>query len=268
MEPLTVLSMGWGVQTWTMAAMMALDEMPRADFIVFADTHHESVETYDFIRKWAPWLGEHGLNVVTVKGKRTDVVREDWSNSVLIPAFTVEEGTGKRGQVRRQCTHDWKIIPVRQFIRKELADRATPIAPGAAECWLGISWDEALKRVRDSDVAYVKNVFPLVEHGITRADCVAWLEETDLPVPPKSACTFCPYKSLASWKGLKQRGGPDWDEAVEVDQAIRNKRDSYGLLYVHPARVSLAEAVSIPEDFGAKQLGFEDASCDSGYCFT
>lgn len=31
---LRVLSMGWGRQTWTLAAMMALGEMPRVDFIV------------------------------------------------------------------------------------------------------------------------------------------------------------------------------------------------------------------------------------------
>jgi len=29
---LTILSMGWGVQTWTLAAMMALEEHPRADY--------------------------------------------------------------------------------------------------------------------------------------------------------------------------------------------------------------------------------------------
>lgn len=71
-----ILSMGWGVQTWTLAAMMALDAHPRADFLVFADTHHEGQGTYDFARKWTPWLGERGLTVVTVEAKRTEVARE------------------------------------------------------------------------------------------------------------------------------------------------------------------------------------------------
>ena len=117
MSELSFLSMGWGVQTWTLAAMMALDEHPRADFVVFADTTHENPQTYEFIHTWEPWLGDHGVKTVTVKAKRTDVVREDWSNSVLIPAFTSDALSGKPGQVKRQCTHDWKITPIRKFIR-------------------------------------------------------------------------------------------------------------------------------------------------------
>ena len=37
-QVLRVLSLGWGVQSWTIAAMMALDEMEKVDFAVFADT--------------------------------------------------------------------------------------------------------------------------------------------------------------------------------------------------------------------------------------
>lgn len=268
MSELSILSMGWGVQTWAMAAMMALDEMERPDYIVFADTKHEGQATYEFARLWGPWLGEHGLNLVEVSSNRTEVVREDWSGSVLIPAFTVSDADGSHGQVRRQCTHDWKITPIRQWIREEMARRGISVAPGAVESWQGISWDEALRRMKDSDVKYIKNRYPLVERKMTREACVAWLVAHQLPVPPKSACTFCPYKNRAAWQAQKQEGGADWQESLAVDAAIRDKRaKQHGLLYVHPARKPLAEAVSIPEDFGAKQLGFEDAGCDSGFCF-
>lgn len=261
---LRVLNLGWGVQSWTLAAMMAAGEMPRADYLVHADTGHEMGATYKFRAAWEPWLGEHGLSVVTVGGKRTDVVREDWSGSVLIPAFAVDRRTGKGGQVKRQCTHDWKIAPIRHFVREELRRRGVPVAAGAVESWMGISRDE-WSRMRDSDVTYIRNVYPLVDRGITRAGCVAWLEGHGLPVPPKSGCTFCPYRSLGRWRDLKRDGGPDWQEAVDVDAAIRDKRAAVSL-YVHPGRRPLAEAVSIPEDFGASQLPLEP--CDSGYCMT
>lgn len=269
--------MGWGVQTWALAAMMALEEHPRADFIVFSDTHHESQATYDFAQKWTPWLGEHGLNVVTVEAKegRTDVVVEEWSNSVTIPAFTTDAATGVYGQVRRQCTHDWKIMPIRRFIRQELARQGRKVEPECAESWLGISLDE-FQRMRSSDVKYVVNCYPLVERRIRRIDCISWLEQHELPVPPKSACTFCPFKSIAAWKGLKREGGPDWNEALTVDTAIRYKRQKgegkpghevrKGLeLFVHPARVPLPAAVTIPEDEGAYQTSM-DIGCEGGYC--
>ena len=61
--------------------------------------------------------------------------------------------------------------------------------------YLGISLDEA-RRMRDSDVKYMENRWPLVERYITRQMCINWLIEHDIPVPPKSACSFCPYQSL------------------------------------------------------------------------
>lgn len=261
--PITVLSMGWGVQTWTLAAMMALDEHPRADYIVFADTQHEGVETYEFIQRWEPWLGEHGLTVVTVLAQNTSVVRNDWGRgAIMIPALTVNSETGKHGQINRQCTYEWKIKPIRKFIRSLVKP-----TPNAVESWQGISLDE-WHRMRDSDVKYIRNVYPLVDRRITRAGCTEWLDTHGLPIPPKSACTFCPYKSVSAWKAMKQKDSVDWQEAVTIDEAIRHMRPKHGLVFVHPNRKPLPQAVTIPEDYGAKQLGFEDSPCDSGYCFT
>ena len=119
--------------------------------------------------------------------------------------------------------------------------------------------------MRSSDVAYIENVYPLVDRRITREGCVAWLQAHDLEAPPKSACVFCPFTSIGSWKRLKQEGGPDWEKALEVDAAIRHKRPGF-VLGVHPARIPLAEAVHIPEDDGAHQMEL-DMPCDGGTCF-
>ena len=263
-ERLMILSLGWGVQSWTLAAMVALEELPPVDYAIHADTTHEHKGTYEHAAKWTPWLGEHGVTVVTVLANRPDVVREDWGASTLIPAFSTGITTGDRGQIRRQCTHDWKIMPIRRFIRSVI-DRPTP---GAVPSLQGISYDE-WRRMRTSDVKYIENKYPLVDMRMTRSDCVAWLQSHQLDVPPKSACVFCPFKNIDSWKELKRQGGEDWQYAVAADTAIRNKRVGHGhLLYVHPARKPLAEAVNIPEDHGAYQSELDlEAPCDSGHCF-
>ena len=266
-SPLVVLSLGWGVQSWALAAMSALGELPKLDYAVHADTTHEAAGTYAHAAKWTPWLEEHGVRVVTVKADRPDVVREDWSDSVLIPAFSTDLQTGSHGMVRRQCTHDWKIMPIRRFLRSVIRPTV-----GAVESWAGISLDE-WERMRSSDVAYIVNVYPLVNKRITRLGCISWLEAHALDVPPKSACTFCPYHSPTQWRALKREGGVDWQRALEVDRAIRDKRrgrvkDKSIQLFVHPARKPLAEAVDIPEDVGASQAGFwEQRPCDGGNCF-
>ena len=260
-NPLKILSLGWGVQSWTLAAMAALDEIPKPDYAVHADTTHEASGTYAHAKKWTPWLEEHGVKVITVfaKGTRIGAVSDDSTKAVMIPAFTTNLQGGD-GQIRRQCTSNWKISPIRRFIREVIGK---PRA-GMVESWQGISLDE-WHRMRTSDVAYMTNIYPLVDRRISRADCVAWLEEHGLDIPPKSACTFCPYHTKDHWKRMKQAGGADWDEAVTVDEAIRHQRSGH-VLFIHPSRLPLAEGISIPEDYGAKQMEME-IPCDSGHCF-
>ena len=259
-NPLKVLSLGWGVQSWTLAAMSALGELPTVDYVIHADTTHEAEGTYSHAAKWAPWLEEHGIPVVTVTGKRMEPV--DTSKdipAVLVPAYTLYQQQDK-GQLRRQCTNEWKIKPIRRFIREKVGR----LTPGCVESWQGISLDE-WQRMRSSDVGYITNLYPLVDRRITRAHCITWLEQHGLDVPPKSACTFCPYHNLNHWRTMKRKGGSDWDRAVVADEAIRNKRPPQEL-FVHPTCLPLEEAVRIPEDVGAHQLEME-MPCDSGHCF-
>ena len=47
-----VISLGWGVQSFTLAAMVALGELEPVDYAIHADTTHESILTYRFAEKW------------------------------------------------------------------------------------------------------------------------------------------------------------------------------------------------------------------------
>lgn len=265
---LRVISLGWGVQSWTLAAMSALGELPKVDFVIHSDTGWERQSTYEFARHWTPWLEDHDIRVETVSPS------DGWGTAegpgVFIPAYTIDKQSGVNGQVRRQCTGRWKIQPMRQYISAELKAMGLSKREGAVEQWLGISMDE-WTRMKDSDVKYVKHRFPLIERRMTRQDCLLWLEAHGLPSPGKSACTFCPYHSKAAWQSMKQEGGVDWKQAVQIDNDIRHKRGRYPV-FVHAARVPLEQAVSVPGDFGATQLELlasddADAQCDSGYCF-
>lgn len=171
---------------------------------------------------------------------------------------------------------------MRRYIAAELERRKLSKTPGVVEQWLGITLDE-IQRAKDSDVKYITHRFPLLEKKMNRGDCMTWLKQHGLPSPGKSACVFCPYQNRRRWEAMKRKGGSDWEIALQVDEAIRDKRPPYPL-YVHPDRKPLAEAVVIPEDFGAVQgsmfelvrdiaaaedngIDDADAECDSGYCF-
>lgn len=261
-----ILSLGWGVQSWTLAAMVALKELPPLDFVIHADTTWETQRTYEFATIWGPWLIDHDVKLITVsepeQAKKATTFKTD------IPAFTVSAVNNIHGQLRRQCTGRWKITPIRRFVAEELARRGLSKSTGIVEQWLGITTDE-WQRAKDSDVQYITHRYPLLQMDMSRGDCIIWLQSHGLPVPPKSACTFCPYHSKRAWEEMKREGGADWTQAIEIDLQIRDVRPPYPL-YVHPARVPLAEAVNIPEDYDYEQLSLiddADAECGSGYCF-
>jgi hypothetical protein len=265
MKTLRVLSLGWGVQSWTLAAMAALGEIEPVDVAIHSDTTHEMAGTYAHAAKWTPWLEERGVKVVTVRPNDASLV--DRYGGVMMPTYTID-ANGEFGQIRRQCTGAWKVMPIRRYLRSVLPSSPRP---GAVQLLTGISWDEAL-RMKDSNVKYIEHDYPLVDRRIRRSDCILWLERNKLDVPPKSSCVFCPYHNIKAWEHLKRDGGADWEHAVLADAEIRNARGK-GVdmeLFVHPYRQPLPIAVKIPEDVGARQmiLGDGDPTCDSGFCFT
>lgn len=252
-----VLSLGWGVQSFTIAAMVALGELEPIDTAIHADTTHESKLTYEFAKRWTGWLEEHGVKIITVSPpeERSDPCYHVNTHSLFLPAFTYNGKTN--GQLRRQCTSEWKVLPMRRWMSKNINKKTQ----GIIKQWLGISLDE-FQRMRDSDVKYITNRYPLIERKMTRKDCVIWLMEHDLEVPPKSACTFCPYHNTAEWRRIKNTP-EDWKEAVSVDMAIRKARPPYDL-FVHPSRKPLEEVdFRTMEEKG--QLSLWDSEC-SGIC--
>jgi len=250
-----ILSLGWGVQSFTLAAMSALGELPKV-VAIHSDTSPEREATYQFAAKWTEWLRDRGVDVVTVRAKAVDI--GDMKINIHLPAHTTRLNGEPSGMLRRQCTGRWKIDPLRQYLR------ANGLKGQGVRMWLGISLDEAL-RMKDSDVKWITHYYPLVDLRLSRADCMVWLVKNGMEVPEKSACVFCPYHNKREWLKLKDRGGADWSKAVAIDEAIRDRRPNF-VSYVHPNRQPLT-ALKSASDYGFKQLEF-DTECDSGYCFS
>lgn len=248
-----VISLGWGVQSFTLAAMVALGELEPIDAAIHSDTGYESQLTYEFAERWTPWLEDHGVKVVTVHA--TDgTLRETFSESktgglfLCIPAF-IKNQDGTSSITARQCTTKWKIVPMRRWEQKNR--NGQPI-----EQWIGISLDE-VERMRLSDVKYITHRWPLIEKRMTRLACINWLEKNGLEVPPKSACVFCPFHNIASWRRTKAVP-KDWARAIELDEFIRFYNPPFEH-YLTNRLVPLAELdLSTPEENG--QMNFFDCS--------
>jgi hypothetical protein len=90
-----------------------------------------------------------------------------------------------------------------------------------AEQAIGISTDE-LARAKDSDVKYLRNVFPLIDLGWDRARCVEYLSERGFANTVKSSCLGCPFHGNAGWRWIRDHDPDGWAEAVAFDKAIRH----------------------------------------------
>lgn len=261
-NPIRVISWGYGIQSTTLAVMSVLGMIDKVDYIIAADTGWEKNQTYKAKEWYTNWLEERGQKVYTVSaGSIKDDIMLPHAN---IPFYTKPSGA----PLQRQCTPHYKIEPIRRFLREILGTGKTGgrIKKNSVYCLLGISLDE-FKRMKDSTVTYIKNVYPLVDMGITRDGCVTILKENNLPVPPKSACIICPYTNNKRWLDLKLNSPEEFNDAVEFDKVIREPsqymkdKGIVSSLYLHKSLQPLDEV-----DFESMVSNLDDV-CDSGYCF-
>lgn len=262
-----ILSLGAGVQSTTMALLAAHGEIkPAPDLAIFADTQAEPGAVYDHLR----WMMSGNVlpfpvEIVT-RGSLEDQVRRSIAGEApnYVPWFS-QGGDDSKGMLWRSCTDKFKLTPLRRRMRALVGlETGEQCKEPRVECWIGISTDEAM-RMKPSQNNWCVHRWPLIELGMSRWDCLRWLERHGYPKPAKSACSFCPYRSDDAWRDLRDNHPADWQRAVAIDSEVRcGVKGSTGTLYAHRDFVPLAEAdLSTAEDRG--QLNLFNNECE-GMC--
>lgn len=260
-KPINVLSLGAGVQSTTMALMAAKGDLePMPDCAIFADTQWEPAAVYLHL-EWLIGQVPFPVHKVSKGNLRADIMSRSKTAAGRVAAvpWHMRKPDGEAAMGRRQCTSEYKLNPIRRKVR-ELLGGKTP--KGGASMWIGISTDEAM-RMKPSRVGYMLNRWPLIEKRMNRNDCLRWLERNGFPAAPKSSCIGCPFHSDHQWRELK-KNPTEWNDAVEVDAAIRNQPKFRGQQYVHRSLRPLGEVdLSTAEDRG--QINLFNNDCE-GMC--
>ncbi len=260
---LDLISLGAGVQSSTLALMAALGEItPMPAGAIFADTQSEPAAVYkhlDWLEKQLPFP----VYRVTAGSLRDEILlaMDGQKNRMDArpPFFTLKRSS--EGMLNRQCTQDFKILPIQRKARELIGLKPRqrgPKVPTVTQ-WIGISKDEAI-RMKPSRYPYVVMRWPLIEMEMTRSDCLRWCERHSFPLPPKSACTFCPFHDNAQWRALRDGDPEAFADAIRIDEAIRPgmpgpKRPKDTQWFVHSDRVPLADVdLSTAEDRGQLNL--------------
>ena len=246
---LNILSLGAGIRSSTLLLMSATGKLPKLDAAIFADTKMEPPAVYSWLHNTLiPEANKANIPIHIVENGNIQKIEE--RTFIPIPAYTIHDE--KKSILRRQCTNEFKITPIRTKIW-ELSDHRRK----KVDQWIGISADE-IGRMSESDVLYMRNTYPLIELNLTREDCQQWLTEHGYGPAPKSSCICCPYRSDLAWKEMKEQYPATFQQAVEFEQKMQ-KKSRLTKTYLHNSRQNLDQVV-----FKSHPGGEE---C-TGYCWT
>ncbi|MEU5993322.1 phosphoadenosine phosphosulfate reductase [Spirillospora sp. NPDC047418] len=253
---------------WQSTTALVLAAQGRIDFQTFLfanvgdDSEHPA--TLAYIRDHAaPYATAHGIDLRQLHRIPRDDTTETLygglirggSRSTPIP---VRMSNGAPGA--RSCTTDFTTRVIGRWLKAHGAS-ATNLAT------IAISLDEIHRANTRRHEPYENIVYPLLGLRIRRTDCPRIIRSAGLPVPPKSACWFCPFHRLTFWQDMRHTQPALFTKACHLETTINQRRNDLGKdpVYLTRYNAPLADVTSsidtLPFDDG-------DGTCDSGWCCT
>jgi hypothetical protein len=253
--------------------MMAIrGEIDRPDHVLFADTGWESKATYQHVewcRKQCDKAGipfhvtDNGNIKTDMEVAKTAASGEYSGQWVTMPLF-VNTGKAVEGRIRRQCSSEYKITPLRKLQRKLLGyEKGQRIPVGQCQVMIGISTDEARRAAASKD-RWIDNIYPLIDPlKMSRLDCQKWWEDNYPHIRlTKSSCVGCPNRSDREWLAMSRNTPDEFKDACAFDEKIRKVSGVVGTSFLHRSLKPLSD-VDLNETQGGLDLE-DDIYCAGG----
>lgn len=271
--PVKAFSYGGGTQSTAALVLAAEGKLDYRTFL-FANVGEDSERpaTLAYVREIAePFAALAGIEYMEVRKRTKDgepqtlMQKIDGSErSIPIPVRMGERGAPGN----RTCTAEFKIRVIEKELRRRGATKEDRAIVG-----IGITTDE-LGRVgseEDPRSAFQLRRYPLFELGLSRQDCLRIIQGAGLPLPPRSACYFCPFHSGEEWRRMAREEPELFEKACQLEEKMhaRGKRLGRGEFFLTEKGVLLRDLFH-----GNEMVLFEDgdldqvAGCDSGHCMT
>jgi hypothetical protein len=263
-----VLSYGGGTQSTALLLMALKGEINGVipDYIIFSDTGNEPKHIIEQVEKVNRHIKEKYNReiIITTHGNiYDDIIRatETGERVASLPYHTVD-GIGQEGMGRRQCTADYKIVPVNKKIRELLGYKPKQRVKEMVHMWKGISTDE-IQRVKPIRDNWITAEHPLVEVvSVDRSRCIGYVERELGFTPRKSSCIICPFHDNAHWLEIKKQDPEEFEAACLLDEKVREGLAYKNDLFLHRSRKPLREV-----DLNENQTTIDDFinECE-GFC--
>jgi len=296
---LRTFSFGGGVQS-TAALVLAAQGKIGYRVFLFANVGDDSENpaTLRYVRDVAaPYALAHGIELHklnrtrrdgtarTLYGKLTDDIPCPACKAAGDPACPRCHGTGwaesrslciparmsNGAPYARSCTWDYKVEVIGKWLRQHGASPEDPATVG-----VGISLDEIERVNARKSRPYERLAYPLVGLGpedtglrLRRDDCARLIADAGLPVPPKSACWFCPFHRPEAWHDMRRNTPGLFAKACDLEDRLNERQDALGRDHVYLTRFGVPLRVAIPDGVDLLPMfDADEAHCDNGWCMT
>ena len=234
-ESLDILSYGAGTPSTTLALMSCENArhgppypnpyVPIYDAVIFCDLHSEPSWVYAQAEFAAAACKEAGIPFYRLDADLYgDFIRNfGRARTACIPFWTLGED-GRKGRMPRQCTYEYKIKVIEQFVRYKLLcykprERTLAMDKHAHNLHMGIMWEER-QRAKESKQTLFTNHYPLVEMGWTRAACYVYNKRVWGLETRASCCLFCPFHTTYFYWHIREHEPGCYACALQVDELV------------------------------------------------
>ncbi len=209
------ISFSGGVESTTMCILYGGDA--RA---IWADTGSEHKKMYERmnmvegeIKKIHP-----EFEIIKVKGSGKYKDKEyDTLEKLAVAQKFMPSG------MARYCTRIFKIEPIDEYLKEQ----------GECELMIGLNVDEENSREGNWGLnENVKYTYPLIDEGLTRADCEEVLNFYNLhpnmkPYMLRGGCRMCFFKSEKEYRAMYHLEPDEFWEVVAFEEEIQDKRKKF-----------------------------------------
>jgi len=245
-----VWSCGGGVDSTAIAVLICQGRLPKPDYAIMVDVGYEPETTWTYARTvLTPRLAAVGVALMILRTRDytdNDIVKQ---GHLVIPAHR-RNTDGTTTKLHTHCSGPWKAHVAKRWLRAQ--------GVRACEQWIGIAADETRRAVADRH-KWVKLRWPLIELGMTRADCIYLIGTAGWPLPDRTSCWMCPQRSIGDWRRLVARSPEDFERAIRLERAIQAE---FPNVYLHHS----CEPIEVAVNGCVQPMGREGASqCASSF---
>ena len=198
-----ITSVSWGGGVNSTALLLGyLERGVRPDCILFADTGGEKPETYRYLEMFGPWLLKRGFPEI-------EVVKNDGMYQSLEDNCLKKKMLPSLAYGFKSCSDKYKKRPQLKYLKARYG-RLDHVQQA-----IGIHSGEAHRAKQPQEPP--RSIYPLIDWDWGQEECREAIRRHGLPVPPKSACFYCPASKLPEIRDLAEQHPELFQRALAME---------------------------------------------------